>query len=217
LGDTEDWNDVSGQWYNKWPLKTSVDSPIFRWLRDTILAIFVNEPVEYPKPDEDDASNEALLHKPDCNKSPLPRAPPPPQKALLFCPLPGQVRHLKLWLTKCFADHLDIFYMYAEMGNDEPSEMQLKFHDSPIPSVLATTPKVPHTRLLSTGRSGYDNRVSDLHQVSGVAQMKVLHGLMSRPKITTSMIYWILECRKDHRKQLTEYGDIVPSDGKDKQ
>jgi hypothetical protein len=147
--------------------------------------------------------------------------------------------------------------MYAEMGTDEPSEMQLKFHDSPIPSVLATTPKVcgtglhftaanhaiitqrfcvlneqreafalvvrlgqhrvPHTRLLSTGRSGYDNRVSDLHQLSGVAQMKVLHGLMSRPKITTSMIYWILECRKDHRKQLTEYGDIVPSDGKDKQ
>jgi len=22
LGDTEDWNDVSGQWYNEWPLDT---------------------------------------------------------------------------------------------------------------------------------------------------------------------------------------------------
>ena len=30
LGDTEDRNDVSGQWYNEWPLDTWVDSPIFR-------------------------------------------------------------------------------------------------------------------------------------------------------------------------------------------
>ena len=29
LGDTEDWNDVSGPWYNEWPLDTWVDSPIF--------------------------------------------------------------------------------------------------------------------------------------------------------------------------------------------
>jgi len=29
LGDTEDQNDVSGQWYDKWPLDTCVDSPIF--------------------------------------------------------------------------------------------------------------------------------------------------------------------------------------------
>jgi hypothetical protein len=42
--------------------------------------------------------------------------------------------------------------------------------------------------------------------------MRVLHGLMSRQNITTSMIYRILECQEDHMKQLTEYGDIVPSD-----
>jgi hypothetical protein len=163
---------------------------------------------------------------------------------------------LKWWLTKFFADHLDIFYMYAEMGNDERTEMQLKFQDSPNPSVFVTTPKVggtglnltaanhavitqkfwvlneqrqafarvarlgqnrvPHTWLLNTGPGGYDNRASDLHQLSGVAQMRVLHDLMSRPNITTSMIYRILECREDHTKQLTEYGDVVPSDdGKD--
>jgi hypothetical protein len=29
LGDTEDRNDVSRQWYNEWPLDTWVDSPIF--------------------------------------------------------------------------------------------------------------------------------------------------------------------------------------------
>ena len=74
--------------------------------------MLVKDPAEYPEPDEDEASNEALLHRPESLKSTLPHAPPRPQKALLFCPFPGQVRHLKCWLTKFFADHLDIFYMY---------------------------------------------------------------------------------------------------------
>jgi hypothetical protein len=142
--------------------------------------------------------------------------------------------------------------MYAEMGNDERTEMQLKFQDSRNPSVFVTTPKVgwtglyltaanhavitqkfwvlnkqqqafarvvrlgqnrvPHTWLLNTGPGGYDNRASDLHQLSGVAEMKVLHGLMSRPNITTSMVDQILESREDHTKRLTENDDIFQSD-----
>jgi len=216
--------------------------------------MLVNKPAEYPEPDKDNASNETLLHEPESNKCALRRAPPP-QKVVLFCSLPGQVRHLKWWLTKFFPDHLDLFYMYAEMGNDECTEMQLKFQDLPNPSVFVTTPKVggtglhlttanhavitqmfgvlneqrqafarvvrlgqnkvPHSWLLNTAPSGYDNRASDLHQLSGVAQMKVLHGLMSRQNIMTSMIYRILEYREDHTKQLTEYGDVVPSGGQD--
>ena len=251
LGDTENRNDVSGQWYNKWPLDTSVDSPIFHWLRGTYLLMVVNVAVEYLEPDEEKALNETLLPKPESNSRALPCAPPP-QKAVLFCPLPGQFRHLKWWLTKCFADHLDIFYMYAEMGNDERKEMQLKFHYLPNPSVFVTTPKVggtglnltaanhvvisqnfwvlnqqcqafawivwlgknrvPHTWLLRIRPGVYGNRVSDLHQLSGVAPMRVLHGLMYRLNITTSMIYRILECREDHSKHLMEYRDVVPSD-----
>jgi hypothetical protein len=57
LGETKDQNHVSGQWYNDWPIDISVESPIFRWLRDTLLPMFVNKPAEYPKPDEDEASN----------------------------------------------------------------------------------------------------------------------------------------------------------------
>jgi hypothetical protein len=142
--------------------------------------------------------------------------------------------------------------MYADMGNDERTEMQLKFQDSRNPSVFVTTPKVGgtgqnltaanhavitqkfwvlneqrqafarvvrlgqnrvlHTWLLNTGPGGYDNRASDLHQLSGPAQMKVLHGLMSRPNITTSMIYWILVSREDHTKRLTANDDIFQSD-----
>jgi len=145
--------------------------------------------------------------------------------------------------------------MYSEMGNDERTEMQLKLHDSPNPSVIVTTPKVggtglnltaanhgvitqkfwvlneqrqafarvvrlgqnrvPQTWLLNTAPNGYDKRASDLHQLSGEAQMRVLHGLMNRPNITTKMIYWILEFRQDHTKRLTEHGDFVPSDGED--
>jgi hypothetical protein len=162
---------------------------------------------------------------------------------------------LKWWLTKFFADHLDIFYMYAEMGNDECTEIQLKFQDSPNPSVFVTTPKVGGTSrnftaanhgvitqkflvlneqqqaftqvvrlgqnrvsdtwLLNTGPNGYDNRVSDLHQFSGVAQMIVLQGLMNQPNITTTMINRILECRQYHTKRLMEHGDLVPSEGED--
>jgi len=251
LGVTEDGNDVSGQWYDEWPLDTWVDSPIFRWLRETFLPMLVNKHAEYAKPDEDDPLREALLPEQERHENALPSAPPP-QKAVLFCPLPGQVHHLKWWLTKYFAHHVQIFHMYAEMGNDERTEMQLRLKDSRNPSVFVTTPKVggtspnptapnhavitqkcwvrneqqqafarevrlgqnrvPHTWLLNTGPGGYDNRATDFHQLSAVAQMRVLHGLMSRPNITPSMISRILESREDHTKQLTENEDTFQSD-----
>jgi len=65
---------------------------------------------------------------------------------------------------------------------------------------------VPHTWLLNTGPGGYDNRASDLHQQSGPAPMRVLHGLMSQPNITTWMIFRILEAREEHTKWLIENG-----------
>jgi hypothetical protein len=150
---------------------------------------------------------------------------------------------------------LDIFYMFAELGNNECTAMQLKFQDLPNSSVFVTTPnvggtglnltaannevitqtfwvfneqrqafahvvrlgqnRVPHMWLLNTGPNGYDNRASDVHQLSRVDQTRVLHGLMNRPNITTTTIYRILECRRDHTKWLTECGDFVPSDGED--
>jgi len=151
---------------------------------------------------------------------------------------------------------MDIFYMYAEMGNDKGTEMQLIFQDLPIPSMFVTTPKVgatgliltaanhvvitqklwvlaeqcqalaqivwlrqnciPQTWLLRTGPHGFDNRASDLHQLSGVVNMRELHSLMSRLNITTSKMNCILEGQEDHMEQHTEDGDVVPSDGEDK-
>jgi len=51
LGDTEDRNDVSGQWYNEWALDTWLDSPIFQWLRERLLPMLGNKHAEYPEPD----------------------------------------------------------------------------------------------------------------------------------------------------------------------
>jgi hypothetical protein len=250
LGDTEDRNDVSGQWHIKWPLDTWVESPIFQWLRETFLPMLVMEPAGYPEPDQDDASRETLLPA-EGNENALPSAPPP-QQVVLFCPLPGRVCYLKWWLTKFFGDNMDIFHMNAELGNDERTDLQLKFQDSRNPSVFITIPKVcgiglnltaanhavitqkfwavnvqrqafaqavrlgqnrvPHTWLLTTGPGGYANHASDLHKPSGVAQMRVLHGFMSRPNITTSMIHRILAAREDHTKQLTDNGDMSQSE-----
>jgi hypothetical protein len=71
---------------------------------------------------------------------------------------------------------------------------------------------VPHKWPMNTGPSGYNDRASDPQQLSGVAQIRVLHGLVSRPNITTSMIYHILDSQEDHTKQLTAYGNVLPSD-----
>jgi len=74
--------------------------------------MLVKAQAEYPEPDEDDKLREALLPKQERHENALPNAPPR-QKAVLFCPLPGHVCHMKWWLTKYFADHVDIFDMDA--------------------------------------------------------------------------------------------------------
>jgi len=139
-GVTEDRNDPSGQWYDEWVLDTWVDSPIIRRPSETFLPMLINEHAEYPKPDEDNPLGGALLPEQDRHNNALPNAPPP-QHAVLVCPLPGQVLHLKWWLRKYIADHVDIFHMYAEMGNDERTEMQLRFQDAPNPFLFLLTPK----------------------------------------------------------------------------
>jgi len=117
----------------------------FADVRETFLPMLVKESAEYPEPYKDDASRETLLPE-ESNKNAPPSAPPS-QKAVLFCHLPGKVHHLKWWLTKVFADNVDIFHMYDEMGHDERTEMQLQFPDSRNPSVFITTPKAGGTGL----------------------------------------------------------------------
>jgi len=76
LEDTEDRNDISGQWNHEWPLDTWGNSPIFRWLREKFLPMLVKEPAEYPETVHDNESREALLPESDRNDNALPCAPP---------------------------------------------------------------------------------------------------------------------------------------------
>jgi len=56
--------------------------------------MLVNDPAEYPKPDEDNVVYETLLLDLETHEYALPSIPHP-QKAVLFYPLPGQVCHLQ--------------------------------------------------------------------------------------------------------------------------
>lgn len=51
VGDAEDFNDISEQWYKGWLLNVSEDSSIVRMLREEFLPMVVNTPVEYPEHD----------------------------------------------------------------------------------------------------------------------------------------------------------------------
>ena len=55
----------------------------------------------------------------------------------------------------------------------------------------------PHCWLLNVGPGGYDDRVTQLHHQSGQAQMRILHGVMNRPDISTEDIYNMLQIRQE--------------------
>jgi len=56
--------------------------------------MLVNKHAENPEPDEHDPLRYALIPEQERHENALPSAPPP-HNAVQFCPLPGQVRHLK--------------------------------------------------------------------------------------------------------------------------
>jgi len=116
---------------------------------DTVLSMVVNTPAEYPEPDEDEVLNNVLQHQSETNNGTLP-CTPQFKTVLPFCRLLGEVRHLKWWLTKHFADYFNNFYMYRAMSNKEHTEMQLQFQESPNLSVFVTTPKVSWSGLRQT-------------------------------------------------------------------
>jgi hypothetical protein len=93
FGDTEHRHDAFVQWHDEFQLDTWVESPIFPWLRETLLSMLVKGPAEYPEPDQDNASRETLL--PEERNDNAPPSAPPRQNAVLFRPRCGQVRNLK--------------------------------------------------------------------------------------------------------------------------
>jgi hypothetical protein len=63
--------------------------------------------------------------------------------------------------------------------------------------------RIPHIWELNIVPSSYDNRASDLYQLSGVAWRGILHALMRPLNIAMLIIYCVLECREDLTNQLS--------------
>ena len=59
----------------------------------------------------------------------------------------------------------------------------------------------PHCWLLNVGLGGYDDRVIQLHHRSGQAQMRILHGVMNRPDLSTEDVYNMLQIRKEETRR----------------
>ena len=134
-------NANSRKWDHTWPPDTSVESLISRWLSDIILGLLVKKLAGYPKHAQNGASSEVLLYESETPENAFVGAPPQ-QKAVHFCPLPGQVRHLIWWLVKYFVNNIDVLHMCAEIGNANQTEMELTFQKSQNPSVFISTLKV---------------------------------------------------------------------------
>jgi len=69
--------------------------------------------------------------------------------------------------------------------------------------------RVPHTGSLNARPGGNNNHATEIPQPTGVAQMRVLHSLLSQRRITISMVYQILEPHETNAKQLTENGETL--------
>jgi len=164
LEDTEECNTDSERSHDEWPLHPSEESLIVRLQSETHLPILVKELAENPEPDQDDAWIE-MLHAEESIENAPPNAPLS-QKALVCSPHSGQFGHLKWWQTKFFVDQVHIFHMHADMGNDECTEMQLKFQDSRNPSVSISTPKVSGTglNLTAANHAGLTQKVYVLNE-----------------------------------------------------
>jgi len=89
MRDTEDRNDISGQWYNAWPRDAWVDSAIIWCWREKLLPILVNEPTQYPEPDQHNKSREGLHPHQDRNENALPWCTSSEGSAILSCSWPN--------------------------------------------------------------------------------------------------------------------------------
>jgi hypothetical protein len=63
--------------------------------------------------------------------------------------------------------------------------------------------------LLNTDSGGNDNCAYELHQPSGVANIKLLHGLIIGLNITMPMIGRIWQSSESYTMQQTENGEIL--------
>jgi len=104
----------------------------------------VNKPGGNPEHNKDIMSKEVLFQEQERNKNAL-RSGPPPHKGAIFHVLSNEVHHSKWQLTKYFTYNVEIFHLYAEMGNNDHPAMHLRFLDALNLSQFVTAPNHSQT------------------------------------------------------------------------
>ena len=107
---------VDYKWREEWDAANFVEGPVFRWLRGFMGDLMT---MDATIPLLDDRQQ----HSSDPVRSPL------PQKAVIFCPLPGEVRHVRWWLRQNFGQ-VKVVQMLSEDSSDKRQELMEEFQVS---------------------------------------------------------------------------------------
>ena len=138
LGNTGDKND-NGEWYDDWGsnggLEYYHDSPVFRWLRNSLVPLLYDQPGAPPLPPPPSPSDAAEMQNTSVSTSKM------PNKVVIFCGLPGQVRHT-LWWFKTFFPKIPAFTLLMGSTAEERSDTQQRFADVQEPAIMITTPQI---------------------------------------------------------------------------
>ena len=130
-GDHHD--DGKRKWREEWEPANFVKGPISHWLRgfrDDLIAKSATIPL--------------LNDRAKQFESPVPSALR--QKAVMFCPLPGQVRYIQWWLWYNFSQ-VHLVWWLSDDSPDDRTELLNKFKNTAQCAVFLTTTKVSGTGL----------------------------------------------------------------------
>jgi hypothetical protein len=123
---------ASGEWREQWgDLNNFEAGPIFRWLRDEFMPRLIQERPTIPAMTAEEEPLESSL----------------PQKAVMFCPLPGQVRHVAWWLELQYGVEVSVITMTSADSAERRTELMSEFHNAENCTVFITTTKVGGTGL----------------------------------------------------------------------
>ena len=131
-GDHND--DDERKWREEWGEPANFnEGPIFRWLRG-----FMNDLITKS------ATIPLLNDRAEQFETPVPS--PLRQKAVMFCPLPGQVWHVQWWLRHNFSQ-VHLVRMLSDDSPDNRTELMNEFQNTARCAVFLTTTKVGGTGL----------------------------------------------------------------------
>ena len=130
-GDRHD--DGKCKWQEEWEPANFDEGPIFRWLQGFMDNLTTKS-----------ATIPLLNDRVEQFEAPVPS--PLRQKAVMFCPLPGQERHVQWWLWHNFSQ-VHLVRMLSDDSPDDCMDLMHEFQYTARCAVVLTTTKVGGTGL----------------------------------------------------------------------